>query len=38
MSEAPQNTLSTLDVGDHTYHYYSLDKAPKRLATLRACP
>ncbi|SOC53591.1 aconitase [Chromohalobacter canadensis] len=38
MSEAPQNTLSTLDVGDHTYHYYSLDKAAKAFGDASRLP
>ncbi|MCK0752433.1 aconitate hydratase AcnA [Chromohalobacter japonicus] len=38
MSEAPQNTLSTLDVGDHTYHYYSLDKAAQAFGDASRLP
>ncbi|MDF9434723.1 aconitate hydratase AcnA [Chromohalobacter israelensis] len=38
MSEAPLNTLSTLDVGDRTYHYYSLDKAAQAFGDASRLP
>ncbi|MCI0592925.1 aconitate hydratase AcnA [Chromohalobacter sp.] len=38
MAEAPKNTLSTLDVGGHTYHYYSLDKAAQAFGDASRLP
>ncbi len=32
------NTLNTLQVGNQTYHYFSLTEPPASWATCNACP
>ncbi|MCP1367818.1 aconitate hydratase, partial [Halomonas sp. BBD48] len=37
-AEDTPNTLSTLEAGGHTYHYYSLPKAAEALGDIKRLP